>query len=133
MGNYGTTMDRWYHRAALVMWPQPQAFAARAEASPPWALGTLSARLGAGGVAEAQELTATLAPFWPRVARGETARGFFGKALRIARDLDEPESAAMLVTPLRVEMLGRREAPAPAALAGRSGEAGAREPVQRRV
>jgi hypothetical protein len=127
MGNYGNTMDRWYHRAALVVWPQHQAFAARAEASPLWALGTLSARLGAGGAAEAQELTATLAPFWPRVARGETARGFFGKALRIARDLDEPDSAAMLVTPLRVEMLGRREAPALAALAGRYGEGWARE------
>ena len=131
MGNYGNTMDRWYHRAALVVWPQHQAFAARAEASPLWALGTLSARLGAGGAAEAQELTATLAPFWPRVARGETARGFFGKALRIARDLDEPDSAAMLVTPLRVEMLGRREAPALAALAGRYGEGWARDLLQR--
>src|SRR5260370_38716267 len=112
MGNWGNRMDGWHHRAALVVGPQHQAFAARAEASPPWALDTLSARLGAGGAAQAQELTATLAPFWPRVARGATARGFFGKALRIARDLDQPASAAMLVTPLRVEMLGRREAPA---------------------
>ena len=127
MGNYGNTMDRWYHRGALVVWLQHQAFAARAEASPLWALGTLSARLAAGGVAEAQELTATLAPFWPSVARGETARGFFGKALRVARDLDEPDRAAMLLTSLRVEMLGRREAPALVALAGRYGEGWARD------
>ncbi|MEA2592535.1 MAG: hypothetical protein QOD62_2366, partial [Actinomycetota bacterium] len=37
----------------------------------------------------------------------------------------------MLVTPLRVEMLGRREAPALAALAGRYGEAWARDLLQR--
>src|SRR5256885_1069720 len=35
MGNYGNTMDRWYHRAALVVWRQHQALAARAEGSPP--------------------------------------------------------------------------------------------------
>ena len=106
----------------FVLRPQHQAFANRAEASPLWALDTFSARLGAGGAVEARELAATLAPFWPRVARGETVRGFLGKTLRVARDLDEQASAAMLVTPLRVEMLGRREAPALAALAGRYGE-----------
>jgi len=37
----------------------------------------------------------------------------------------------MLVTPLRVEMLGRREAPVLAALAGRYGEGWARERLQR--
>src|SRR5260370_33608013 len=113
MGNWGNRMDGWHHRAALVVGPQHQAFAARAEASPLWALGTLSARLGAGGAAQAQELTATLAPFWPRVARREAARGFFGEALRIARELDEPARAASLVTPLRVHVRGRRHAPAP--------------------
>lgn len=49
MGNYGNTMDRWYHRAALVVWPEQQAFAARAEASPAWALDT-SQRACAQGV-----------------------------------------------------------------------------------
>jgi hypothetical protein len=33
MGNYGNTMDRWYRRAALVVWPRERAFTARAEAS----------------------------------------------------------------------------------------------------
>ncbi len=35
MGNYGNTVDRWYHRAAVVMWPRERAFVLRAKASPP--------------------------------------------------------------------------------------------------
>jgi predicted 2-oxoglutarate/Fe(II)-dependent dioxygenase YbiX len=35
MGNYGNTLDRWYRRAALVVWPRDQAFANRAQASRP--------------------------------------------------------------------------------------------------
>ncbi|WP_462188592.1 MULTISPECIES: 2OG-Fe(II) oxygenase [unclassified Frankia] len=34
MGNWGNTLDRWYHRAAVVVWPREQAFANRAETSP---------------------------------------------------------------------------------------------------
>ena len=34
MGNWGNTLDRWYHRAAVVVWPRDQAFANRAETSP---------------------------------------------------------------------------------------------------
>ncbi|HXL17449.1 MAG TPA: 2OG-Fe(II) oxygenase, partial [Streptosporangiaceae bacterium] len=38
MGNWGNTLDRWYHRAAVVVWPRDQAFANRAETSPAGAL-----------------------------------------------------------------------------------------------
>jgi hypothetical protein len=30
MGNWGNTLDRWYHRGAIVVWPREQAFANRA-------------------------------------------------------------------------------------------------------
>jgi predicted 2-oxoglutarate/Fe(II)-dependent dioxygenase YbiX len=43
MGNWGNTLDRWYHRAAVVVWPLEQAFANRAEASPAWALDQIAA------------------------------------------------------------------------------------------
>jgi hypothetical protein len=48
MGNYGNTMDRWYRRAALVVWPRGRGFTNRAEASPAWALDELGARAHAG-------------------------------------------------------------------------------------
>ena len=47
MGNWGNTLDRWYHRAAVVVWPRAQAFANRAETSPSWALDQLAAMAAA--------------------------------------------------------------------------------------
>src|SRR5206468_7909029 len=34
MGNWGNTLDRWYYRAAVIVWPREQAFANRGETSP---------------------------------------------------------------------------------------------------
>ena len=64
MGNYGNTVDRWYRRAAVVVWPGQHAFAARAEASPSWALTELRARLGAGDLVNARAAAESVAPFW---------------------------------------------------------------------
>lgn len=48
MGNYGNTLDRWYRRAALVVWPTDRDFIARAEADLPGAVAELDARLAGG-------------------------------------------------------------------------------------
>ena len=50
MGNWGNTLDRWYHRAAVIVWPREQAFANRAESSPSWALDEIAAMASAGDV-----------------------------------------------------------------------------------
>src|SRR6267378_4640381 len=75
MGNWGNTLDRWYHRAAIVVWPREQAFANRAETSPAWALDELAAMASAGDVSGARAAAATLAPFWDSALRGRTAEG----------------------------------------------------------
>lgn len=122
MGNYGNTMDRWYRRGALVLWPRRRAFAVHAEASPAWALGALSTQLRAGDVAGAHEMAATLASFWDTVARGDQPRSVFTKALRVAHVLDQEALAAMLLRPFRVELLARSHARAMVALVERYGE-----------
>ena len=73
MGNWGNTLDRWYHRAAIVVWPREQAFANRAETSPSWALDELAAMASAGDLAGARAAAATLGPFWETTARGGLA------------------------------------------------------------
>ncbi len=46
MGNYGDTLERWYHRGALVLWPRAQSFARTVLAAPTDAMQRLaSARL----------------------------------------------------------------------------------------
>lgn len=127
MGNYGNTMDRWYRRGALVLWPRQRAFAVRAEASPTWAIEELSTRVRAGDVAGAQEMVAALAPFWNTVAGHEQRRGILAKAMRVARALDQPTLAAGLLEPFRVELLARSHAPALVALVEGYGEPWARD------
>jgi predicted 2-oxoglutarate/Fe(II)-dependent dioxygenase YbiX len=111
MGNWGNTLDRWYHRAAVVVWPRDQAFANRAETSPAWALDELAAMASAGDVPGAQAAAATLEPFWDGAMRTRTPEergrvsGFLGKALRAADAVADAETAVMLLRPFRIENL----------------------------
>src|SRR6266567_4370084 len=111
MGNWGNTLDRWYHRAAVVVWPREQAFANRAETSPAWALDELAAMASAGDVPGAQAAAATLAPFWETALGGRTPedRGrvwtIFGPALRAADAMADAPTAAMLLRPFHIEDL----------------------------
>jgi hypothetical protein len=113
MGNYGNTLDRWYHRGGLVLWPRRLGFMVRAEASPEWALDELSTLLQAGELDEAHDKVETLEPIWSEVVAG-SGRGpaFVNKALLVASALDDPAMAAMLLAPLRLPMLEPVHAPA---------------------
>jgi hypothetical protein len=117
MGNYGNTMDRWYRRAAVIVWPRQRAFAARAEASPSWALSELRVRIDAGDLVNARAAADSVAPFW-------TAPGpeLLEPALRTAAALDDPGIALMLLRPFAVEWVTPAHAGGLAALAGRYGE-----------
>ena len=90
MGNWGNTLDRWYHRGAVDLWPRTRAFAVRAEVFPTWALDTLTALVRGGDPTGAREAAATLAAFWDKAPARVEGRGFFSKALRTGSLLDEP-------------------------------------------
>jgi hypothetical protein len=128
MGNYGNTMDRWYRRAAVVVWPRERAFAARAQASSSWALDELHARVEAGDLSGARAAAESLAPFWTRIAQQAES---LGTALRVAVSLDAHATAAMLLGPFRVETLAPEHAGALAALPARYGLAWTRDLVTR--
>jgi len=121
MGNWGNTLDRWYHRAAIVMWPRDQAFANRAETSPAWALDELAAVASAGDVPGAQAAAATLAPFWDRALRARTAE-LLGKALRAAEAVADAGTAAMLLRPFRIENLTGADVDSFGKIAGKYGQ-----------
>jgi len=131
MGNYGNTMDRWYRRAALVVWPRDRTFTIRAEASPAWALDELRARVRAGDPAGARAAAATLVPFWDAVAYAQDRAGFFGKALRTATALDDAEAARTLLRPFRIERLGLAHVAPLTKLVGHYGEPWGAELLQR--
>lgn len=119
MGNYGNTLDRWYRRAAVVVWPRDRAFAARAEAGSPWALSELHARIEAGDLEGARAAAESLAPFWKTI--GSRAE-LLDTALHVAAGLDAAATAAMLLEPFRVETAAPEHAGGLAAAAGHYGE-----------
>ncbi len=111
MGNYGNTLDRWYHRAAVIVWSREQAFANRAEASPSWALDEIATLASAGDRAGARAAALTLAPFWDTVVAGraredrDQARLIFGLALRAADAVADAPIATVLLQPFRIDDL----------------------------
>ena len=100
MGNYGNTLDRWYRRAAVVVWPRDRAFAARAEAGSQWALSELRTRVEAGDLDGARAGAQSLAPFWKKIG---SQAGLLDTALHVAAGLGAAGTAAMLLEPFRVE------------------------------
>ncbi|MGI8814370.1 MAG: 2OG-Fe(II) oxygenase [Pseudonocardia sp.] len=119
MGNYGNTLDRWYRRAAVVVWPRERAFAARAEAGSRWALHELRDRIDAGDSDGARAAAESLAPFWKKIG---ARAGLLDAALDVATGLGVAATAAMLLEPFRVETLAQEHAGGLAAVAGRYGE-----------
>jgi len=137
MGNYGNTMDRWYRRAAVVVWPRARSFAIRAEISPLQALeevvATVRAARGTGrDQARIAALAAvvTLAPFWDGLVRSQDQTGLLPKALRVASVLDDADTAVVLLRPFQVETLRRSHVKALTKVAGRYGQAWAGELVR---
>ena len=119
MGNWGGTKDRWYRRAAIVMWTRERSFAAQAEASGLWALDELRRLADAGDRAAAQAAASSVEPFWAASVSAQPRA--FEQSLNVAVVLDAPQTATMLLRPFCVEMLTPGHAGALQALAGHYG------------
>ena len=119
MGNYGNTLDRWYRRAAVVVWPRDWAFAVRAEAGAQWALGELRERIEAGNLENARAAAESLAPFWSKIG---VQTELLSAVLDVAAGLGVAGTATMLLEPFRVEILALEHARGLSAVAGRYGQ-----------
>ncbi len=130
-GNAGNTVDRWYHRAAMMMWPRARAFAIRAKASPGWAIREIAKALARGASGIARERIGEVLPFWSREAASEQEPSFVDQILRVAVEIGDAELAAALVEPLEVERITPRMAPSCADLLARYGLPWCREVFER--
>ncbi len=128
MGNYGNTVDRWYRRGAVVVWPSRLDFEVRAEASPRWALDTLEALIRDGELTRARRRTESLTSFWTDLRSTDAAGDVVGRkpdlglTLNVAYGLDDAELAALLLAPFRLEELTSANAAMLAAAAENYGE-----------
>jgi hypothetical protein len=119
MGNWGGTKDRWYRRAAIVVWPRERYFAAQAEASGLWALRELRRLADAGDLTAARAAASSVGSFWANSVSAQPRA--FEQTMDVALVLDAPEAATMLLRPFRVEMLTPDHAKAILGLAGHYG------------
>ena len=123
-GNAGNTVDHWYHRAAIVLWPRERNFVIRAKASAQWAIDEISRHLATSGRGAAADLAQRLQPFWPETVRNSppTARpDLLASTLILAIDLDSPALAAALLAPFQLIDLTPEVAPRLANLIARLG------------
>ena len=121
MGNYGNTVDRWYHRAAIVMWPRARNFVIRAKVDPSWAVKELASRVRAGAVNEARAGAREILAFWGRVAPKEASAAFMRQLLGVLDALGDAEIALGLLAPLGPHLLRPTSTPAFVALVERHG------------
>lgn len=105
MGNYGNTVDHWYHRAAVVLWPLQRSFVMRAKVAPRWALGEVSRTLKALGASAAATQAAQLLPFWARAVHQSDDNRLFATALDVAARVDASQLAGELLSPFTLPQL----------------------------
>jgi hypothetical protein len=124
MGNEGNTVDRWYHRAAVVLWPRERTFVIRAKASPRWGIGQVEKKLKAGAgtaAGEALALAQRLLPFWAQVGGRDADRALIDGTLMVAAKLGDPKVAAALLAPFTLTGVSAKAAPRLADLLDRYG------------
>jgi hypothetical protein len=113
-GNAGNTVDHWYHRAAVVLWPRARKFVIRAKTDPRWALTQIDKALAARHTDEATALARQLLPFWAACARRDNK--LLEATVKVAGSLADPRTAAALLQPFSLWELTARSAPRLAAL-----------------
>lgn len=112
MGNYGNTLDRWYQRAAVVLWPSSQSFVVRAKGDPIGAIAEILDDAANGRVSVADKISA-LAPRWGELLRLQATdpespdyeEAEVADAVLAVAALAEDDDAARLLSPLSVTSL----------------------------
>jgi len=124
MGNWGNTLDRWYRRVALVVFPTEREFAIRAEASTQWALERIREQATHGDLNGARARVRELTPW--RVSGPEEVPAALGTALAV----DDAASATLLLAQVRTSQLRSDAAAQLTALAGQYGDAWTKEIIE---
>lgn len=113
MGNYGNTMDRWYRRAGVVVWPRSRAFALKARGDPAGAVDELLTISSddSGEQERRADMVRVLLRFWSVGVRGDDQRTLLPRTLVLAADVGDGELAANLLAPFALEAFMPDDAP----------------------
>ena len=117
MGNYGNTMERWYHRAAIILWRRDEHHAALLKIAPEMMIRELHQLAEKKTTRpQAQEIIGRLLPNWSGLRAFGTTPSSFSRVFRLALRLDDSDLAQGLLLPLGIKALRPETAQAMARL-----------------
>ncbi|MCK5663437.1 MAG: hypothetical protein KAI17_08115, partial [Thiotrichaceae bacterium] len=99
MGNWGDTMDYWYHRAAIVMWQEADHYNALLEFNPAKVIKELLAQLKVLEKGQLAELVRHLLKDWSGLNH-EAKSADYNQVLKLANEVDDADSAYALLEKL---------------------------------
>ncbi len=110
-GNAGNTVEHWYHRAAIIVWPHEKSLVILAEADPLWGIEMIATTLQSQGIDAANALVEKILPRWPFSAKQVEHKDFLNKTLDVARELNSPSLAAQLLQFATLNQLNQESIP----------------------
>ncbi len=119
MGNYGNTLERWYHRAAVVLWREEDHYPMLCEVDPEQVVKELTGLAKRKSTRiEAQGIVQMLLPYWHRAQqrRCEADNAWSKAVFKLALQIDSQSLAQSLVEPLGLPVLNAKTAKGFAAL-----------------
>ena len=119
MGNYGNTLERWYHRAAIVLWRKQDRYAMLCEIDPRQLVKDLKKLAKKSSTrTEAQNIISSILPYWSRaiIRSREVDDAWTRSVFDLALQIDLPEMAQALLSPFGLSVLNAKTAKALMAL-----------------
>lgn len=101
MGNYGNTVERWYHRAAIVLWRRDERYVSLLEIAPEVMIRELLSLAGNKATrAQSRAFVRNLTPNWSGLRGNDTKPSSFNQVFRLALRLEDAKLARELLLPL---------------------------------
>lgn len=113
MGNYGNTIDRWYHRAAIILWQKSDHYPMLLEANPEKLFKELVAHAKKkDGEIQLQKIIKTLLPYWAsHVSRKKEDPALIVTILNLALAIQDPKLAFAMLKDFDLRILTLKNAP----------------------
>lgn len=108
MGNYGNTLDRWYHRAAIVLWPEQNNYASLFVLQPEKILSKVNTLLEKD-LTQNKKILEQILPQWRKLYKKDPKKIL--QALNIAATVHDPKLANDLLEDLDLEALNKTTIP----------------------
>lgn len=111
MGNYGNTMDYWYHRAAIVLWRKQDYYLVRFTLDPKGTLKELNEFITSTQPHQLKDIIRHLLPYWPRYIGNQSHEASSTiHILQLALTLKDATLAKKLVCDLDLQALSPKTA-----------------------